>query len=59
MWTIVISLNCSEKIMFCFVSKQEEVGEFYRGYGHRPTALGVVGKIFDLVQVIKSCQLDD
>ena len=44
--------------MFCFVSKQEEV-EFYRGYGHRPTALGVVGKIFYLVQVIKSCQLDD
>lgn len=44
--------------MFGFVPEQQEEVECYRGYGHRPTALGVVGKILYLVQGIKSCQLD-
>lgn len=43
-----LSLNCSERIKFGFVFKKEEI-PYYRGYGHRPTALGVVGKIFHLV----------
>ena len=41
------------RLIIGFAPKQEEVG-YYRGYGHRPTALGVVGKIFQLVQRIKS-----
>ena len=46
--SLCISLHCSVRIVFGFVSKQEDARFFYKGYGHRPTALGVVGKIFRL-----------
>ena len=55
-WVIIFSLHCSEKIMFCFVPKQE--GRYCRGYGHRPTALGVVGNAFHLMQMIKHSQFN-
>ena len=44
--------------MFCFVPKQEDV-RYCRGYGHRPTALGVVGNVFHLVQSIKHYQFNN